>query len=135
MHREALSVTTFILKSEVDLGTSGLKSRVRQSPDWRFAGRHSGEWRSRVCRHAYLSLNSQVEPISNTLSNGFSGLFCVGITVLPASKRNHGNGILSEKIASNPSNDLVHFAPVGTRRFNSSNQFNTTLICVGADSV
>ena len=31
-------------------------------------------------------------------------------------------------------NELRHFAPVGTRRFNSSNQFSTTLICVGAAS-
>src|SRR6202043_2812758 len=34
------------LNSEVDLGTWVFW--VRQSPDWRFAGRHSGEWRSRV---------------------------------------------------------------------------------------
>ena len=29
---------------------------VRQSPDWRFAGRHSGEWRSRDRRPAVISL-------------------------------------------------------------------------------
>ena len=30
--------------------------------------------------------------------------------------------------------DAHHFVPVGTRRFNSSNQFCTTLICVAACS-
>ena len=50
-----------------------VETRVRQSPDWRFAGRHSGEWRSRDRRLAEVSLNSQVEPILNALSRGFRG--------------------------------------------------------------
>jgi hypothetical protein len=39
-------------------------------------------------------------------------------------------GIESEML-----NEVLHFVPVGTRRFNSSNQFSTTLICVGAAPV
>jgi hypothetical protein len=31
-------------------------------------------------------------------------------------------------IESDPLNELLHFFPVGTRRFSSSNQFSTTLI-------
>jgi hypothetical protein len=34
-----------------------------------------------------------------------------------------------------PLNELLHFFPVGTRCFSSSNQFNTTLIWVGAASL
>src|SRR5450759_856799 len=33
----------------------GVEIRVRQSPDWRVAPRHSGEWRSRDRRNAELS--------------------------------------------------------------------------------
>ena len=40
---------------------------------------------------------------------------------------------LSGRIGSDLLNEPLHFVPVGTRRFNSSNQFSTTLICVGAD--
>jgi len=32
------------------------------------------------------------------------------------------------------SNESLHFFSVGTRRFSSSNQFSTTLICVGAEA-
>ena len=35
-------------------------------------------------------------------------------------------------IESDLSNESLHFFSVGTRRFSSSNQFSTTLICVGA---
>jgi len=35
-------------------------------------------------------------------------------------------------IESDLLNELPHFVPVGTRRFSSSVQFSTTLICVGA---
>src|SRR5882762_1916083 len=54
--------------------------------------------------------------------------------VLSHAKHNQGKGNLSGKFETNPSNEPVHFVPVGTRRFNSSNQFSTTLICVGAAS-
>jgi hypothetical protein len=37
-------------------------------------------------------------------------------------------------IESNLLNEVLHFVSVSTRRFNSSNQFSTTLICVGADT-
>ncbi len=39
---------------------------------------------------------------------------------------------LSGGTDSNLLSEPLHFVPVGTRRFNSSNQFSTTLICVGA---
>ena len=42
------------LNSEV-IWELGIEIRVRQSPDWRFACRHSGEWRSRDRRQAWLS--------------------------------------------------------------------------------
>jgi hypothetical protein len=32
----------------------GVDIQVRQSPDWRLAGRHSGEWRSRDRHQAEL---------------------------------------------------------------------------------
>ncbi len=37
-------------------------------------------------------------------------------------------------IESDLSNESLHFFSVGTRRFSSSNQFSTTLICVGAEA-
>jgi hypothetical protein len=40
----------------------GVEIRVRQSPDWRVAGRHSGEWRSRERLLVELNLNSQGVP-------------------------------------------------------------------------
>ncbi len=42
---------------------------------------------------------------------------------------------LSGAIESELLNELLHFFPGGTRRFSSSNQFSTTLICVGAASL
>src|ERR1700719_3304273 len=70
----------------------------------------------------------------DALGGHFGPLFSFRVSpgVLLATKHNRGKANFSEMIASNPSNDLVHFAPVGTRRFNSSNQFSTTFICVGA---
>jgi len=41
-------------------------------------------------------------------------------------------GSASGGIESDLLNELFHFFSVGTRRFNSSNQLSTTLICVGA---
>jgi len=64
MNSDCLSHQTlspFSLNSEVDLGTWG-EIRVRQSPDWRFAERHSGEWRSRDRRQAELNLKFQLDP-------------------------------------------------------------------------
>ena len=51
---------------------------------------------------------------------------------LANANRNRGKANLSGKIENNSWNDFAHFAPVGKRRFNSSNQFSTTLICLGA---
>src|SRR5467141_4919408 len=53
---------------------------------------------------------------------------------LLAAKNNQGKGNRLGGIETNPSNEIIYFAPAGTRRFNSSNQFSTTLICVGVVS-
>ena len=42
--------------------------------------------------------------------------------------------VLSPVEGSLPNGSLIAHRPVGTSRFSSSNQFSTTLICVGADS-
>src|ERR1700674_3802539 len=55
----------------------GVEIRVRQSPDWRFAGRHSGEWRSRARRPAELNLNFQPEPLPSAFSHAFGSDFPV----------------------------------------------------------
>src|ERR1700730_13494910 len=46
---------TLSLNSEVDLRT-WVEFLVRQSPDWRFGGRHSGEWRPRDRRPSTLKM-------------------------------------------------------------------------------
>src|SRR5712691_4313023 len=51
--------------------------RVRQSPDWRFGSRHSGEWRSRDRRPAELNLNFQLEPLPTASSHAFGSDFPV----------------------------------------------------------
>src|ERR1700687_5572804 len=62
------------LNSEV-IWELGVEIRVRQSPDWRFASRHSGEWRSRDRRQAEINLNSRVESIPNALGRGVDVIF------------------------------------------------------------
>src|ERR1700676_1865760 len=42
------------------IGELGVEIRIRQSPDWRLAGRHSGEWRSRDRRPAEISQRGRI---------------------------------------------------------------------------
>ena len=55
-----------------------------------------------------------------------------GIEILSGVTATYGLYGASGGIESDLLNELPHFVPAGTRRFSSSNQLSTTLICVGA---
>jgi hypothetical protein len=68
----------------------GVEIRVRQSPDWRLASRHSGEWRSRDRRPAELNLNFQLEPLPAAFSQALGSDFPISGWGKDGTKSNFG---------------------------------------------
>jgi hypothetical protein len=59
-HRNSSNESEF----QILMWETGVQTRERQSPDWRFAGRHSGEWRSRESREIKKCLCSATDRMS-----------------------------------------------------------------------
>ena len=68
-----------------------------------------------------------------TTPNGQAALMFLTEHVAHAARAQRGDDFIRPQVCSR-FQDRCYF-PVGTRRFRSSNQFNTTLICVGSCSL